>query len=48
MKVLKHIKFHNKRLGMQRVFITGRGMTTPLGATVAVNEAALRNGVCGI
>ena len=33
---------------MQRVFITGRGMTTPLGTTVAVNEAALRNGVCGI
>ncbi len=33
---------------MERVFITGRGMVTPIGDTLAENEAALRSGKCGI
>lgn len=33
---------------MERVFITGRGLTTPLGASLAVNEEALRTGKCGV
>ena len=33
---------------MGKVFVTGRGLLTPLGRGVAVNEAALRRGVSGI
>ena len=33
---------------MERVFITGRGLVTPLGNTLAVNETALRSGASGI
>ena len=33
---------------MERVFITGRGLVTPLGDNVAENEAALRSGKSGI
>lgn len=33
---------------MERVFITGRGLLTPLGSSVSENEAALRNGKSGI
>ncbi len=33
---------------MEKVFITGRGLITPLGITLAANEAALRAGTSGI
>jgi len=33
---------------MERVFITGRGMVTPIGDDLAANEAALRSGKSGI
>lgn len=33
---------------MERVFITGRGLLTPLGNGLEANEAALRNGTSGI
>ena len=33
---------------MERVFITGRGLLTPLGSSVSENEAALRSGKSGI
>ena len=33
---------------MEKVFITGRGLVTPLGNGLAVNEAALRAGKSGI
>ena len=33
---------------MERVFITGRGLVTPLGNSIAANEAALRSGKSGI
>ena len=33
---------------MERVFVTGRGLVTPLGTGVAANEAALRAGKSGI
>ena len=33
---------------MERVFITGRGLVTPLGSGLAANEAALRSGHSGI
>ena len=33
---------------MERVFITGRGLVTPLGNGLAANEAALRSGASGI
>lgn len=33
---------------MERVFITGRGLVTPIGDNVAANEAALRSGKSGI
>jgi len=33
---------------MERVFITGRGLVTPLGTSLEVNEAALRSGKSGI
>ena len=33
---------------MGKVFVTGRGLLTPLGRGVAVNEAALRRGVSGV
>ena len=33
---------------MERVFITGRGLVTPLGDNLAENEAALRSGKSGI
>ncbi len=33
---------------MEKVFITGRGLLTPLGTGVAANEAALRSGKSGI
>ena len=33
---------------MERVFITGRGLVTPLGSGLAANEAALRSGRSGI
>ncbi|MBQ4335572.1 MAG: beta-ketoacyl-[Lentisphaeria bacterium] len=33
---------------MEKVFITGRGLVTPLGNGLAVNEAALRSGASGI
>ncbi len=33
---------------MERVFITGRGLVTPLGNGLAANEAALRAGISGI
>ena len=33
---------------MERAFITGRGLVTPLGNSLAANEAALRSGKSGI
>ena len=33
---------------MERVFITGRGLVTPIGDNLAANEAALRSGKSGI
>ncbi|MEA4863680.1 MAG: beta-ketoacyl synthase [Victivallaceae bacterium] len=33
---------------MRKVFITGRGLVTPIGVGLTENEASLRNGVCGI
>ena len=33
---------------MERVFITGRGLVTPLGNSLEVNEAALRSGASGL
>ena len=33
---------------MERVFVTGRGLLTPLGSSVSANEAALRSGNSGI
>ena len=33
---------------MERAFITGRGLITPIGNNLAANEAALRAGKCGI
>ena len=33
---------------MEKVFITGRGLITPLGNGLAANEAALRSGKSGI
>ena len=33
---------------MEKVYITGRGLVTPLGDTLSVNEAALRTGKSGI
>ena len=33
---------------MERVFVTGRGLLTPLGSSVSANEAALRSGKSGI
>ena len=33
---------------MERAFITGRGLVTPLGDNLAENEAALRSGKSGI
>ena len=33
---------------MERAFITGRGLVTPLGNTLAVNEEALRSGRSGV
>ena len=33
---------------MERVFITGRGLLTPIGSSVSENEAALRSGKSGI
>ena len=33
---------------MEKVFITGRGLVTPLGNGLAANEAALRSGASGI
>ena len=33
---------------MERAFITGRGMVTPIGDDLAANEAALRSGKSGI
>ena len=33
---------------MERVFITGRGLVTPLGNSLEVNEAALRSGASGV
>ena len=33
---------------MEKVFITGRGLLTPLGNGLAANEAALREGKSGI
>ncbi|MBE6355899.1 MAG: beta-ketoacyl-[acyl-carrier-protein] synthase family protein [Lentisphaerae bacterium] len=35
-------------IGMEKVFITGRGLVTPLGNGLAANEAALRTGKSGI
>lgn len=33
---------------MEKVFITGRGLVTPLGTGIAANEAALRSGKSGV
>ena len=33
---------------MEKVFVTGRGLVTPLGTGIAANEAALRSGKSGI
>ncbi len=43
-----YVNFFNRGNIMSRVFITGRGLLTPLGRGLAANEAALRSGKSGI